>query len=97
MDGSGGTLSGSADDGGEDGLGDRVEPHLEVYDICCHYARVGTVDCDTLVLQFFCQFESEKSDGELGVAIWEDTPEEPTASCVDERRKIYSSPHICER
>ena len=52
MDGSGGTLSGSADDGGEDGLGDGVEPHFEVYDIRGNYTRVGTVDGDALVLEF---------------------------------------------
>ena len=96
VDGCGGSLSGSAYYGGEDGLGDGVEPHLEVYDIRGNYTRVGTVDGDALVLQFTCQFESEKSDGELGVAIWEDTPEESPASCIEERREIYSSPHISE-
>ena len=97
MDGSGGTLSGSADDGGEDGLGDGVEPHLKVYDIRGNYTRVGTVDGDALLLEFPCQFEGEQGDGKFGVAIWEDAPEESSASCIKERREIYSSPHICER
>ena len=96
MDGSGGTLSRSADIGSEENPRESVEPHIEIYNIRGNYTRVGTVDGDALVLQFTCQFESEKSDGKLGVAIWEDAPEESPASCIEERREIYSSPHISE-
>ena len=65
MDGSGGTLSRGADIGSEENPRESVEPHIEIYNIRGNYTRVGTVDGDTLVLEFLGEFYGEKRQGKF--------------------------------
>ena len=55
-----GSLSGSADEGPEEDVGQRVDKVVHTDDVSRDDTRVGSVDRDVLVSETFCKVEGEE-------------------------------------
>ena len=93
-DGSVGALAGSADEGAEDEVRQRVEKHLHTDNLCGDDAGVGGVDHDAAVAQALGKVEGEEGDGQLGVAIDGDAPEAALAATLEEVGEVQMADAI---
>jgi len=83
-DGRVGSLAGRADEGAEEQVGQRVEPHVHGDDVRRHDARVGSVDHDAPVADALGQVDGEEGQCQLGVAVDGDAPEAAPSSAGEE-------------
>ena len=96
-DGRVGSLAGRADEGAEEQVGQRVEPHVHGDDVRRDNARVGRVDHDAPVADALGQVDGEEGQRQLGVAVNGDAPEAAPPSAGEEVREIQMADGVGAR